>query len=181
VSGDAFPRRAAPWEGRLDAITQRVDAVARQLDSVTARPPGGSQSWPTFEASDTWSWAASHHGPRRHAAITGKADTLLVSFPRAAGDRLAHRISAALLLAFVASLGIALFMWGPLREIAVRWPYAWGVLAGIAWWLWLEPSVLGWAIVVLSAVAALRFPFRAVRDRGVAADSRSGRSSRSPR
>jgi hypothetical protein len=30
------------------------------------------------------------------------------------------------------------------------------VLAGLAWWLWLRPSVLGWLIVLATLAAAFR-------------------------
>jgi len=42
------------------------------------------------------------------------------------------------------------------REILGRWPHAFGVAIGLAWWLWLTPSILGWGIVLVSLLAALR-------------------------
>ncbi len=35
-----------------------------------------------------------------------------------------------------------------------KWPHAAGVVVGLAWWLWLSPSVLGWLIVAVSLAAA---------------------------
>ena len=37
---------------------------------------------------------------------------------------------------------------------AMRWPAASGVVAGLAWWLWCEPSFFGWILVGLSLVVA---------------------------
>ena len=48
-------------------------------------------------------------------------------------------------------------------EVLGRWPYAFGVAIGLAWWLWLAPSVVGWGVVLLSLLAALR---SATRRRG---------------
>jgi len=44
---------------------------------------------------------------------------------------------------------------GTLAEYFNRWPQAIGVAAGLAWWLWLQPSGLGWGIVLVSLVAPL--------------------------
>ncbi|MFP6752456.1 MAG: hypothetical protein VB855_12315 [Pirellulaceae bacterium] len=43
-----------------------------------------------------------------------------------------------------------------LGELLGRWPFAWGALAGIAWWLWLSPSLVGILLMLLSAGGALR-------------------------
>jgi hypothetical protein len=44
---------------------------------------------------------------------------------------------------------------GRLVEWFTRWPHAIGVAAGLAWWLWLSPSILGWGIVLVSLAASL--------------------------
>ena len=41
------------------------------------------------------------------------------------------------------------------RRLA-RWPHAPGVVLGLAWWLWLSPSVLGLVIALASVLAAVR-------------------------
>jgi len=35
-----------------------------------------------------------------------------------------------------------------------------GVLAGIAWWLWLTPAPVGWIIVAVALLGSLRSPWR---------------------
>ena len=42
------------------------------------------------------------------------------------------------------------------HHVWTRWPFTFGILLGTAWWLWLVPSVLGLAIILLSTLAALR-------------------------
>ena len=44
---------------------------------------------------------------------------------------------------------------GILGEWWARWPYVAGVCLGLAWWLWLRPSLLGLVIMALSALAAV--------------------------
>jgi hypothetical protein len=55
----------------------------------------------------------------------------------------------------IAAIGLAAQRW-PRRPsaVAVHWPVVAGVVGGLAWWLWLEPSLLGWAIVGLSLLLA---------------------------
>jgi hypothetical protein len=43
-----------------------------------------------------------------------------------------------------------------LGEVLGRWPFAWGALAGIAWWLLLSPPLVGILLMLLSAIGALR-------------------------
>ncbi|QDU99232.1 hypothetical protein [Lignipirellula cremea] len=50
-----------------------------------------------------------------------------------------------------------------LYELVLQWPHALGVVAGIAWWLLLSPSVVGLAIVGLSLVLAFASPWRGLR------------------
>jgi len=70
------------------------------------------------------------------------------------GSDAAYRLMAFL---GIAVLGAAA-AWGTRRGILPkvfrRWPYGAGVFGGLAWWWWLHPSVLGWAIAFLSLAAA---------------------------
>jgi hypothetical protein len=43
-----------------------------------------------------------------------------------------------------------------LQDFLARFPYVPLVLLGIAWWLWLSPALLGLAIGVVFAMAAMR-------------------------
>ncbi len=66
------------------------------------------------------------------------------------------RITTAVL---VALLGLALQRWpASWTWISPRWPCVWGVLFGLAWWIWIEPSFLGWFIVGLSLLVLALLP-----------------------
>ena len=54
-----------------------------------------------------------------------------------------------------AGCGWHLLRKGILGEWWARWPYVAGVCLGLAWWLWLRPSLLGLVIMALSALAAV--------------------------
>jgi len=58
---------------------------------------------------------------------------------------------AALVLLTVVGMVRGLF-----STLLCRWPCALGVASGLAWWLWLWPSVLGWGIVLISLAASFR-------------------------
>jgi hypothetical protein len=65
---------------------------------------------------------------------------------------------------------LAVVGWGAVRLVNlpqlddVRWLNALGVLVGIAWWLWLQPSVFGWLLVGVSLLllALHRPPARSI-------------------
>jgi hypothetical protein len=41
-------------------------------------------------------------------------------------------------------------------DLPWRWPHALGVAAGLFYWLYLSPSIVGWLIVAASLATALR-------------------------
>ncbi|GAB6166485.1 hypothetical protein JCM19992_24850 [Thermostilla marina] len=47
-----------------------------------------------------------------------------------------------------------------LDSLARRFPHALGTMLGLAWWLWLEPSILGWGIVFFSVFTLIRSRWR---------------------
>jgi phage shock protein PspC (stress-responsive transcriptional regulator) len=68
----------------------------------------------------------------------------------------AIRVVSALIFAIGAAIVLYLLQRGYLAEWLIRWPYAFGVAAGLAWWLWLSPSVIGLAIVAVCVLGSLR-------------------------
>jgi hypothetical protein len=46
-----------------------------------------------------------------------------------------------------------------------RWPHVLGVIAGLAWWLWLWPSALGWVVILASLVCSIRSGWKWSRPR----------------
>ena len=94
----------------------------------------------------------------QHYAFIGKVPAISVA-RRAAG--LSNGWRQALGAALIAVLG-GLFWLGtrydPVVTWLCQWPYAIGVLFGLAWWLFASPSLLGWVIVALSLWGSLRLP-----------------------
>lgn len=102
-------------------------------------------------------WLLEHAGePAIHCRVTSgsrAAPLRLVADRRQpnAQQALVSVIIGLLLLAVVALAGLPLVSDGPRR-----WPQVIGVALGLAWWLWLQPSVLGWLIVAYSLLSAWR-------------------------
>jgi hypothetical protein len=92
---------------------------------------------------------------RTSFAAADQSGSLALSSWAPASDGFAGR----LLTALAAALIIAGLFWlarrGEISEAAARWPQWLGVVAGLAWWLWLAPSVAGWVIVVASVAATV--------------------------
>jgi hypothetical protein len=49
------------------------------------------------------------------------------------------------------------------QDLVAAWPQALGILAGVVWWLWLTPAVLGLFIALIFALAPLRWYWPASR------------------
>jgi hypothetical protein len=65
-------------------------------------------------------------------------------------------------LAIVAAMGLAQqgLRGGLLPMLANRWPHLLGVVAGLLWWLFLNPSLLGLIIVAVCLMASVRSPWQ---------------------
>jgi hypothetical protein len=59
-------------------------------------------------------------------------------------------------LAVLTGLAVVGLVRGTLTETLRRWPHATGLVLGLAWWLWLSPSVVGLGIVLASISIAGR-------------------------
>ncbi len=74
----------------------------------------------------------------------GIAARMLVPEP----DPWPGRLLTGAVWAALAACAVPLVRRGTLRYCFARWPYVFGVALGLAWWLWLRPSILGLAIVL---------------------------------
>jgi hypothetical protein len=50
-------------------------------------------------------------------------------------------------------------------SVLSRWPHVLGVIAGLAWWLWLWPSALGWLVILACLVGSIRSGWKWSRPR----------------
>jgi len=98
----------------------------------------------------------------------GAISRATIAFPRSAARDHAWRLAAALLVL----AATAWFALGRRRHLAAngfaRWTHAVSMAVGMAWWLWMTPSVLGLVIMAISTLLAIRDGWPSVGPRGKA-------------
>lgn len=84
-------------------------------------------------------------------AFEGTHEALTFRVPPTSSQEPTRAVLVGLIL-----VSASLLQWRPRRLawFSPRWPALWGVLFGIGWWLFLQPSVIGWVIVGLSLLLA---------------------------
>lgn len=151
---DQFPVSRNAIEALYDQqkdIGERLN-VATTVQDVrqhTDRFPQPADMMRFMQQEDTVSRHYVFLGTLRGMPVTFQSHQLSNWWPRLAGA------------AVVAMAGVAL--WLGVRNHRVltwlyQWPYAVGVLAGLAWWLLAKPSLLGWGVIAVSLWGAVRFP-----------------------
>lgn len=91
-----------------------------------------------------------------HLAFEGPAPALtLIATNPSLPNRL-QRPLAVMIVTLLVSLVFIARSWQTLWEFVATWPHLLGVIAGLTWWLWLSPSIIGWIIVVISLLSAAR-------------------------
>jgi len=87
--------------------------------------------------------------------VRGPAAAMTIEYEPARRSAWAERLFAAIVLSMVVLAGAWSLERGQLFECFCRWPALFGVALGLAWWLWLWPSLLGWIIVLVSLGGAM--------------------------
>jgi hypothetical protein len=78
-------------------------------------------------------------------------------------DGFAPRLLAAVALGLAALAACAAVAGGLWLQLFQRWPHFVGIALGLAWWLWLWPSALGWVIVLAVLFTLLRPAWKSIR------------------
>jgi hypothetical protein len=87
--------------------------------------------------------------------VEGRAESLTLHYGLVDPGGLLGRCTAAVLLVVLAAAVLLLLERGLLWNCFARWPYAFAVVVGLAWWLWLWPSPFGLALVLTALVRQL--------------------------
>ena len=162
-------RATFTWIGRRPpAVAVGVEVNRSEMPRPVAEADGLRKRGQPQEAAGT---AKPPRTPPASAPIKqdqgkGQVDVDALDVQQADGDPVSPRLWIAAALAALTGLAGV----GRLREnIAAavhRWPRIAGVTLGLAWWLWLSPSVLGLGIAVASVLLPLRN--RPIRSQGAA-------------
>jgi hypothetical protein len=139
-----------------EAIAQRLKASPTVMDFVrqTSRNP---------QSSDIWNFSGHAAAESAYYDFSGHVPSLPLTWRADTRRSWWSGFWAAILIAALGAGVHVLATRGVLCEWLQRWPYAVGVLAGIAWWLLAWPSLLGWVIVAVSLWGVVRLPFAAHR------------------
>jgi hypothetical protein len=73
---------------------------------------------------------------------------------------LAERFAAAALIVVASVIAVLCIRSGRCRFLGWGWPHSIATIGGLAWWLWLRPSLVGWLLIVAVAIWTL---YRGVR------------------
>ena len=116
-------------------------AVLSQLTSEKLLPS---------DAGDLWMRCVDQRGPTFGLAFGRPCNSVAQTYALAEPARPPRRIAAAIGLIILTVVAV----WGArvrsLWQMAGRWPHAIATVVGLAWWLWMRPSVLGWVIMLVS-------------------------------
>jgi hypothetical protein len=141
-AGQRWESQKGQWATRLGTavVTQQAEEQAGRV----ARPPvllAGMTPTPI--------------APTR-VAVDEALDTITVSLPQLDRGNFALRLLASLAALLAAGLVWRIRWKGGWGDYLASCPQLVGVLVGLAWWLWLTPSILGWVIVAFSLIAGVR-------------------------
>jgi hypothetical protein len=85
--------------------------------------------------------------------VAGRCDSLTLCYRSAAPDAMSARLAGAAMWASLVALAVVLVRRGTLWQAFARWPHVFAIALGLAWWLWLWPSIVGLAIVAVVLVS----------------------------
>lgn len=147
---------AAAARSQCGVIEAEQMRIAERLDAIDAYKQLSAASPGADASSDLWKRTVNASATPTRCVAAGRCDSITVEYRRAEGAGLAPTWAAVAVLALLAAVAIAAWNRGVAFGRLKCHPYAVVTLAGIAWWLWLWPSVLGLFLVVGGLLAAGR-------------------------
>jgi hypothetical protein len=107
-----------------------------------------------------WQRGAREQDAWTYCSFDGAATTLTIVRHDRDLSHVTPRAVMALAICVAAWFGMKLRRYTRLRDALSRWPHLFGVVVGLAWWLWLAPSAVGWLIVAVFLASSLRPTWR---------------------
>jgi hypothetical protein len=145
---------AGEQDAELLAAMERYRQLEERLGSASTDSSQTTGTSRGADLSEVWQTVVVGNDMLSH--FEGEQTQLELVYP---GMRRSSDFSLRLLvaLAWLLAAGCCwqLHQRGILGEWWARWPYVAGACMGLAWWLWLRPSLLGLVIMGFSALAAL--------------------------
>jgi hypothetical protein len=145
--------RAAEVELRF--LEQEQSQIARRLGMPQSMLRPTTTLASAEQPRQLWSAVTSSGPPPLRFISSGPIEALIVEASGGTTANWLPRIFWALAVMLVAA-GMIVVLRSPYAQRLVAWRHLAGVAAGLAWWWWLWPGLLGWIIVAASLVAILR-------------------------
>ncbi len=150
----ASSEAAQAAETEIRAVDETQAKLARKLNVWPQFTELSSQR-PTADEAGEISDSVPHRDRTAAYAVAGQSASLaLIAGNDNSSDLVGRILGTCLAVAAIGAVG----KFGPrpaVQEFIARWPSLLGVLVGLAWWLWLAPSLFGWAIVCISLAGPL--------------------------
>ena len=159
---------AGSVETELQAIAEEASQAADRLGTGDVLAHATAETPVATLPGEIWLCTLDRSQASTCCVVGGESGPITLNYRRVEADGLSGRLVGAAGMAAVILLTVVAVRWGVFSMLLCRWPYLLGVVAGLAWWLWLWPSVLGWGIVLVSLVASLRWGWKRPRRSGSA-------------
>jgi len=136
-------------------IDQQQSRISQELGMVTVFEQLSAAEPAADDPSELWRRSQDNPQTATRCCLPGAVGSLALTYRPAGVSRLRGGLMSATCLTALIALIVLGLRRGVLAESFKRWPSAVGVIVGLAWWLWLSPSILGWGIVLVSLASAV--------------------------
>jgi hypothetical protein len=157
------PDRREDAQADLDALEQAQMQVAERLGLAAWLDQRKREPAPIHQPADLWLRTLDRRRTLTWAVDGAGQSSISPYYLPVKTDGLAPRLLAAVGLAVAALAAIAAVASGLWLQLFQRWPHLWGIALGLAWWLWLWPSPLGWLIILAVLLTFLRPAWKTLR------------------
>jgi hypothetical protein len=156
-SGNTADRRE-DLQRELSALEASVASAAARGDARTrGRGDAGTAGRSAADNPPAlWQFCLDRPDNATRCLAADGAASVVLDYQARASDSWWGRFFAACGIGLVVAACLVGSRRGALLALLSRWPHVLGVLAGLAWWLWLWPSAFGWLIILASLVCSIR-------------------------
>jgi hypothetical protein len=159
-----------PVEKRLSAIDRKWAALGKQLGG-SALPGWHGNTQPCCDQTDQFRRSLlDRPDSTLHRLPGGGLRRLVLEYRGTSPSWASRHLPGVLILGFLFLLGYLAVAHGLWRRVAGRWPQGWILVVGLAWWLFLVPSILGLALVGVGIWLVVRRSRRGAESPAVSAE-----------
>jgi hypothetical protein len=148
---ESLKRELLALEGSVAWVADRRDGRTRGRGDAGITGTSAADNPPAF-----WQFCLDRPDNATRCLAADGAASVVLDYQARASDSWLRRFFAACGLGLLVVACLAGSRRGVSLAFLSRWPHVLGVVAGLAWWLWLWPSALGWVIILACLVCCVR-------------------------